>query len=153
MSADNTDKLLEKIFTDEWFSRVIDAVKFVLERLDLSAEDSLKISQKIIDYNIEKRLDEVITESAALILPKSLDWSSICANDAFFAFRTLLEAYSLSGKSKRYSVKINFGNNNLLYNEFLIWKENIKNLGFSDLCLTSEIIKDTSIVLLKIKKK
>ena len=152
MSANNTDKLLEKIFTEEWVNSIVVAINFAIDKLRPSHKEALDIAQRIIDYNIEKRLNEVIIESSNLILPKALNWTNIDADDAFLAFRMLLEAYDLSNRTRSHSVKIDFGENNLLYNEFLIWKENIRGLGFFNLLLTTSFSGKSSVIL-KIKRR
>jgi len=123
MADKNNDKLLEMLFPEEWYSKVIDAINFAIVRLGCSDEAALELSKYIIDYNIEKQLNSTLLESAELLLPKRLNWSDLDNNSAFEAFNILLETFEICKKLNTHELRIKFGKNNVLYNAFLLWKE------------------------------
>ena len=64
-----------------------------------------------------------LTECADILLPREIDWSKISVENAFEAFNALLETCEVCKRVRSYKVRIKFGKNNTVYNEFLIWKE------------------------------
>lgn len=123
MAINDDDKLLEALFPEDWYKRVLAAVDFAVYKLGCTGRDAIAISKDIIDYNIERRLDMALTECADMLLPREIDWSKISVENAFEAFNALLETCEVCKRVKSYKVRIKFGKNNIVYNEFLIWKE------------------------------
>lgn len=119
----DNDKLLNALFPEEWYEKVTEAINFAIKSLNCPTASSISLAKMIIDYNIEKRLDEALNESADLLLPKVLDWSEMSLDDAFCAFMALLETCEVYPRLTIHQVKIKFGKNSLLYNNFLLWKE------------------------------
>ena len=151
MARNETDKLLEALFPEEWYIKVTKSIEFVLQHYNFTGQQAADVAKRIIDYNIEKRLDSALTESADLLLPKDVNWSDIDIQSAFEAFNALLETCDACRVLKKYSVKINFGNNNPLYNEFLLWKE-VLPLHFPKLRVQLRSTKKQGIFTLHVQK-
>ena len=151
MATDDNDKLLEALFPEEWYKKVTQAIEFAIHRLGCDNMKAVDLAKYIIDYNIEMRLETALSESAELILPKSIDWSKMDVQSAFEAFNALLETCDLCKKLKNYKLEINFGTNNILYNEFLLWKEVLPN-RFPRLVVKLDNTKTHGIYLLKVTK-
>jgi len=151
MANNETDKLLEALFPEEWYLKVTKAIDFVLNSCNFTGQQAAEIAKKIIDYNIEKRLDTALTESADLLLPKVVNWSNIDIQAAFEAFNALLETCEACRALKKYNLKINFGKNKALYNEFLLWKE-VLPLHFPKLRVQLKNTKSKDIFILHVQK-
>lgn len=151
MAIDDNDKLLEALFPEEWYRKVTQAIEFAIRKLGCDNMKAVDLAKYIIDYNIEMRLESALSESAELILPKSVDWSKMQNQDAFEAFNALLETCDLCKKLKNYTLEINFGVNNVLYNEFLLWKEVLPN-RFPSLNIKLSPTKTHGVHILKITK-
>lgn len=123
MATKDEDELLEALFPEDWYKRVLAAVDFAVHKLGCTGRDAIALSKDIIDYNIERRLDRALTECADILLPREIDWSRISVENAFEAFNALLETCEVCKRVKSYKARIKFGKNNVVYNEFLIWKE------------------------------
>lgn len=151
--ADNNenDKLFEALFPEDWYIKVTEAINFAIHKLHCPSEAAASLAKQIIDYNIEKRLDEAFKESAETLLPRNLNWSKISKDDAFRAFTALLETCEVFPRLKSYRVQIKFSKNNIVYNSFLIWKE-VASEKFRNLRLRSIKTKTPGTFILEIKK-
>ncbi len=151
MAINDNDKLLEALFPEAWYRKVTQAIEFAINRLGCDNIKAAEMAKYIIDYNIEKRLDEALSESADLILPKSVDWTKMDIQSAFEAFNALLETCDVCKTLKSYKLEINFGLNNALYNEFLLWKEVLPN-KFPNLTVKMSNTKTHNVYILKVTK-
>ena len=56
----DNDKLLEVLFPEEWYTRVTAAINFAVNSLHCTSSGAISLAKVIIDYNIEKRLEQKI---------------------------------------------------------------------------------------------
>ena len=155
MALNDNDKLLEALFPEEWYKQVLQAVDFAVHKLRYEGKAAVELSKYIIDWNIERRLDHALTECADSLLPRSVDWSKISTEAAFDAFNALLETCEICKVIKQYKLRINFGDNNALYNEFLLWKE-LSSVKFPTLSLKLQYGKTKGVrtlVVSRVKQK
>lgn len=115
---------LNSIFTDEWCKNIIDASTFAINKLSQSyIFDMDEVVNRVVEYNIEKALDEAILPNLVNTLPKTLDWTKTSVTDAFSEFKDIIDSCDLCPTFKEYKVKIIVKDRAVLLEQFEMWKE------------------------------
>lgn len=154
--AKNSDNDLidmsENIFSPEWYDNVTDAINFAMNILEANGKlkNREQIIQKIIDYNIEKTLNE---STHIIPLPKIYDWSNSDVIEIFEDFAYLLNLIKVRSDFKKHVITIKFGKNKKGMDHFDFWRNmsleemrdiklDVKNISKTTLKCTIQKIKD-----------
>lgn len=149
--GNNQNNILDEIFTDEWYADVINATNFAMEYQSKLGIDEITLAHQIIDYNINKRLEEKLVNNLVKLLPKNLNWEHSDILRAFDEFKSIIDSCNACPKFKTYTVKINVGKSALLLKEFILWKD-LVNLDYPALHIEAIPMKTKNHYKLEIKR-
>lgn len=138
--ADDNFESLDEIFNQDWFDGVDQAIMFAMLNADKLNVNTDTLPQQIIDYNITKRLREVVLENLVDTLPKTLNWTNKPIFQAFEEFKDIVDSCDICPNFNKYTVKIICGDSKLLQNSFIEWKD-IVNEHYPSIALTIEQMK------------
>lgn len=131
MNNDNPDlfskDLMNKIFDQEWYDTVMEATVLACDNADKIGMKREDIIDQVINYNINKRIEDVILNSLIEGLPKSLDWKNIDVIEAFEDFKNIVDSCDICPSFVDYSVKIQLNKSNRIKQELFEWKELVNN--------------------------
>lgn len=152
VNAELDQELLDNIFNEEWYLNVSEAIDYALQntqsRKDINKENLVK---SIIDYNINKQLEEEVLNKLTDNLPNELDWQTIDVISAFNEFKGVIDTCDICPTFKKHILRIKIPEKSILNNEILIWKE-IVNTNYPDILITSKKLKCSNIYKLTISK-
>lgn len=114
---------IDSIFTEEWYANITEVMDIAINQAIKIGLDPYKIAYRIIDYNITKRLEECFNDTTIKKLPKKLNWKHGDSIKAFDEFKLIIDYCNSCESFEKYTLKIIFGDNNFLLNNFLMWKE------------------------------
>lgn len=114
---------IDSIFTDEWYANVTAAMDFAIAQSEKLGMDPYRVAHRIVDYNITRRLEECFNDTNVKKLPKKLNWEHGDSLKAFDEFKLIIDYCNSCESFEKYTLKILFGDNNFLLNNFLMWKE------------------------------
>ena len=144
------DILYSEVFDDEWYNNVSDAINYTFKIAPKLNPET--VIPYIIDYNINKQLEEKVLNKLADNLPKTLDWRTIDVIKAFDEFKDIIDKCDVCPVFKKHSLKIILPKQSMLYNEILIWKE-LVNSNYPNLFITSELVQTKNQYKLKIMRR
>ena len=117
------DDIASKLLNEEWYENVSNAVSYAMNNLPNNM-DPEKLFDKIVEYNIRRRVHEYVVENGTKTLKRKLDWRNKTNNEAFVEFKDIIDTCDICTKFKSFTFYINFGKNSgKLQNLFLLWKE------------------------------
>lgn len=91
---------LNEVFNDEWLNNVYSAAVIAMDYGKNTNKDIEEIAKSVIDYNIEKKLEETILTTLFNNLPKKLNWKEKNLIEAFDEFKEILDICSISNFNK-----------------------------------------------------
>ena len=128
---DELEDFSENIFPPEWYDEVTNAINFTISVLEQNGpiKNRESIVKRIIDYNIEKTMNEHIS---MIPLPKVYNWSNSDVIEIFEEFAYLLNLIKNRPNFKEHTITIKFGKNKRGIDHFNFWRtmslDEIKNL-------------------------
>jgi hypothetical protein len=146
LSDEDLDDLIkssENIFPMEWYDKITNVIDFTMTILEKNGplRDREKIIQRIIDYNIEKTMNEHVN---MIPLPKVYDWSKSDAVEIFEEFAYLLNLIKDRPDFKKHTIMIKFGKNKRGMEHFDFWR-NMSLDEMRNIELTVENVSKTTI--------
>jgi len=126
---------LEKVFNDEWLTNVYNAALVAMDHTKNKDGNVEETARSVIDYNIEKRLEETILTELKKSLPKSINWKNKNLVEAFDEFKQILDICDVVD-FKKLNIKINIGDSKITEQNLQHWK-NIANIDYPNLELST----------------
>lgn len=125
MIYNDEEALLDNIFDEKWYTDTVSAINLALNYLNnhntnLNPEE---IIQQVLDYNVDKQLDEVILNKILAELPKELNWENKAITEAFMEFKKIIDSCNMCPSFKKFTIRVKTSNSTIMKNEFLSWKE------------------------------
>ena len=93
---------IDKLFPAEWYENVTNAANYVLSKINLPEEKIDDIVLHIINYNIDKQLNNKIRESIFENLPYYLSFVDTPATKIFNEFKNILDACDICPSLKEH---------------------------------------------------
>jgi len=116
----NIEEIVNILFDQKWYDDVLNAIDLALHHntRKLNEDD---IVYNIIDYNINKRLEEKALNDLYTTLPKILVFKKNNLIETFNTFKNIIENCDTCSKFNKHSLKIIFEDVDDLEKEFLTW--------------------------------
>ena len=122
---------LEEIFNEEWLGNVYNAAIVAMDHVKSKNGNIEETVRTVVDYNIEKKLEETILVKLKDSLPKSINWQDKNLIEAFDEFKEILDICDVVN-FKKHNLKINIGNSKITEQNLQHWK-NIANIDYPNL--------------------
>lgn len=143
---------IDELFPAEWYQNVTNATNYVLNNIDVPNENIDNLILHIIDYNINKQLNEKLLATIADNLPSYLSFIDTPATTIFNEFKNVLDVCAIYSHIKEHTIY--FQTSNMKYNKksLSFWKKVVKK-DYPNLKLFSREIKSQDCIKLTIRKK
>lgn len=148
-SMDMTKIDLDSIFNEEWYQNITQAAIYTFMHLNVDKTVRDQLALRIVDYNIEKRLKEVLLSDIINTLPKTINWKNKQITTAFREFKDIIDSCDICPALDEYKVKILLDKNSKILRYFEEWK-NLTNEHYPTLNISILKTKDPNAVYLKI---
>ena len=123
MSDEISTKLdLNEYFNEEWHENVIGAIDLAMSTGRIDPRQYERLVDYVIDYNIERTLDEVILPNLVKTLPKRFDWNKDF-KVVFTEFKDIIDSCDVCPTFTKYKATVKLGADNFVKNYILSMKE------------------------------
>ena len=143
---------MEELFPPAWYENVTNAANYALHNMNIPEEKMDDLVMHIIDYNINKQLNDKLLNSITDDLPSYLSFVDNSATKVFNEFKGILDACDICPSFKEHVMYIQLGNSERDKKTFKFWKELAKK-DFKSLSLTTRELKEQECIKLTIRKK
>lgn len=143
---------IDEIFPAEWYQSVTDAANYVLDNMDVPNEDVDDLILHIIDYNINKQLNEKLLVSLADNLPCYLSFVDTPLTVVFNEFKNILDVCNMCSAIKEHVIYFQACNMKHDKKSLSFWKKLVKK-DYPELILSTREIKSQDCIKLTIRKK
>lgn len=143
---------MEELFPPAWYENVTNAANYALHNMDIPEEKIDDLVMHIIDYNINKQLNDKLLNSIADDLPSYISFVDNPVTRVFNEFKGILDACDICPSFKEHIMYIQLCNVEKDKKLFKLWKELAKK-DFKSLSLTTREIKEQECIKLTIRKK
>ena len=130
---------LNEIFNDDWLNNVYNAAILAMCYGKDKDKDVEEIAKSVIDYNIEKQLEECVLTTLINTLPKRLNWKNKNLAEAFNDFKEILDICSIS-KFKKYKLHLTIDPSPAFKKTLFLWQDLAKQ-DYPELQLTIHELK------------
>ena len=149
----NLEEYTEDVFTPEWYDNVTAAINFVFDTFERDGRRIItnrdQVAKSIIDYNIEKKLEETKSQ---LPMPFVYNWQKSDIIDMFDDLSYVLHLCREKIDFKEHKMTLKFGRNNKGLNNFYFWKD-ILNQELNDINIETRELTKSSLECIIRKKQ
>jgi len=143
---------MEELFPIDWYKNVTNAANYVLSNMDIPDEKVDDVVLHIIDYNINKQLNNKLLNSVIDGLPQFLSFVDVPATSVFNELKTILDACDVCPSFKRHELYFQVSDMKYDKKRLSFWKKLIKK-DYPNLKIASREIKSQQCIKLVISKK
>lgn len=93
---------IDKIFPEDWYVNVTKATNYVLENMKIPPEKVEEVLLSIVDYNINKQLNEKVFGSVKEDLPQYLSFVDTPSTSLFQEFKRIIEVCDICSSFKEH---------------------------------------------------
>ena len=152
-NGDYTIKIdMEELFPIDWYENVTKAANYVLSNTNIPDENIDDVVLHIIDYNINKQLNNKLLSYVTDNLPSFLSFVDVPATRIFNEFKSILDACDVCPSFKEHNLYLQVSDMKYDKKRISFWKKLIKK-DYPNLSVTSREIKSQDCIKLVIRKK
>lgn len=150
---ENLEEYTDEVFTPEWYDNVTTAINFVFDAFEKDGKRIItnrdQVAKSIIDYNIERRLNETKSQ---LPIPLVYNWQKYDIIEIFDDFSYVLHLCRDKIGFKKHEMTLKFGRNKKAMNNFYFWKD-VLTKELNDLSIETEELTKSSLKCIIRKKE
>lgn len=143
---------MEELFPVDWYKNVTNAANYVLSNMNIPDEKVDDVVLRIIDYNINKQLNNKLLDCVTDNLPQFLSFVDIPATVVFNDFKGILDACDVCPSFKEHELYFQVSNMKYDKRRISFWKKLVKK-DYPNLKITSRELKSQDCIKLIIRKK
>jgi hypothetical protein len=143
---------LEKLFPEDWYENVSKATNYVLNNMNIPDEDIDNVASYIVEYNINKQMDDKLLNCISYDLPEYLSFIDAPSTEVFDEFKTLLDVCDMCPSFKEHVVYFQIEDLERNKKTLNLWK-NLAKKDFPALVLSIKELKSQDCIKLIIRKK
>lgn len=143
---------MEELFPMDWYENVTNAANYVLSNAIIPAERIDDVILHIIDYNINKQLNNKLLDRVTDNLPSYLSFVDNPATTVFNDFKDILDRCDVCPSFKKHTLYFQVSDMKYDKRRIKFWKQVVKK-DYPGLILTSREMKANECIKLVIRKK
>lgn len=149
------NEIVDKVFNDKWHEKVSEAISYsmeLLERNGAHVRDTDAFIQTILDYNIQRTMNEKSHILKKAFLPEMIVWEDCDPAMAFSEFRAILTSFNDLGGLHSYKFKIYVGNDKSIRREYSIWEKVLNGENKDVLFIESKMSKNNDTIKVTLRR-
>jgi len=147
------EEYTDEVFTPEWYDNVSAAINFVFDTFEKDGKRIItnrdQVAKSIIDYNIEKKLEETRSQ---LPIPCVYNWQKSDIIEIFDDLSYVLHLCREKNVFKKHEMTLKFGRNKKGLNNFYFWKD-VLNKELDDIYIETKELTKSSLECIIRKKQ
>jgi hypothetical protein len=143
---------LDKLFPEDWYENVTKVTNYVLNNMNIPDEDIDSVASYIVEYNINKQMDDKLLNCISYDLPEYLSFVDAPSTEVFSEFKNILDICDACPAFREHIIY--FQTDDLERNKrtLNLWKSLAKK-DFPHLILLLKELKSQDCIRLIIRKK
>ena len=147
-NEDILSEMYEDLFPEEWHRHLSKIIDTTLDKLEIKyGPDKFEpadIVEKIVSYNVEKRLNELSEIAERIPLPAIVNWEHYDSIQVFNEIHELIDACQVKEHFKQHKMIIIYGENVSVIKQFNLWSDCI-NEECPDICISGKLLDNNRI--------